>query len=61
MKKISLLFALVFLIANYSCERDDICPESTPTTPRLIIDLYDLGDQETQKNVFDFKNSRCRK
>jgi hypothetical protein len=55
MKKISLLFALVFLIANYSCERDDICPESTPTTPRLIIDLYDLGDQETQKNVFDLR------
>ncbi len=35
-----------------SCERDDICPESTPTTPRLIVDLYDKDDQENQKNAF---------
>lgn len=36
-----------------SCERDDICPESTPTTPRLIIDFYDVSIQEDSKNVFD--------
>lgn len=35
-----------------SCERDDICPESTPTTPRLIVDFYDVSIQENSKNVF---------
>ena len=55
MKKISLLIALLFIIGNYSCERDDICPESTPTTPRLIIDFFDITDQDTQKNVFDLR------
>lgn len=36
-----------------SCERDDICPESTPTTPRLVIDLYDFSNQESRKNAFN--------
>ena len=35
-----------------SCERDDICPESTPTTPSLIIDVFDINNQESKKNVF---------
>ncbi|TYA71666.1 DUF6452 family protein [Seonamhaeicola marinus] len=36
---------------NISCERDDICAESTPTTPRLLIDLYDSENRENQKNA----------
>lgn len=36
-----------------ACEPDDICPESTPTTPRLIIDFYDVNSPENLKNVFD--------
>lgn len=55
MKKTSLLLLLLIVIGNYNCERDDICPGSTPTTPRLIIDLYDLADQETLKNVFNLR------
>ena len=43
------------MIGNFSCERDDICPETTPTTPRLIIDLHDFANQEDKKNVFDFR------
>ena len=46
------IIAFVISIA-ISCERDDICPESTPTTPRLIIDFYDVSIQEDSKNVFD--------
>lgn len=52
MKKINLLALLLFITANFSCERDDICPESTPTTPRLIIDIFDIDNQESKKNVF---------
>ena len=53
MKKISLLILMMFIVGNYSCERDDICPGSTPTTPRLLIDFLDSTDQDNMKNVFD--------
>ena len=35
------------------CEKDDICAESTPTTPRLIIRFYDNINQESTKTVTD--------
>ena len=48
-KKISLA---VFLIVTLStCERDDICPEDVPTTPRLILKFYDVSNQENTKVV----------
>ncbi len=31
------------------CERDDICSEFTPTTPRLLIEFYDIANQEELK------------
>ncbi len=34
-----------------SCERDDICAETTSTTPNLIIDLYNASNTENKKNV----------
>jgi Family of unknown function (DUF6452) len=49
MKKIIVLFLL--FSAFYSCEKDDICAESTPTTPKLIIRFYDISSQEETKNV----------
>jgi len=36
------LIAICTLSANYSCERDDICAEGTPTTPFLIIKFIDF-------------------
>lgn len=53
MKKISLLIVMLIVVGNYSCERDDICPASTPTTPRLLINLLDASNQDNPKNVFD--------
>jgi len=50
MKKFSALIILITLI-GISCERDDICAESTPTTPHLIIRFYDVDDQEQTKQV----------
>lgn len=47
------IIALVIGI-TISCERDDICPESTSTTPRLIIDLLDSENPENKKKYFQF-------
>ncbi len=54
MKKTSLLLMLLILTGigiTISCEPDDICPESTPTTPSLIIDVYDVDNPENIKAV----------
>jgi len=55
MKKISLLILLVIIVGNSGCERDDICAETTPTTPRIIIRLYDISNQESTKNAFNLR------
>jgi len=52
------LLAIFFgIITTFSmgCEPDDICPESTPTTPNLIIRFYDISNQESKKNVFGLR------
>lgn len=53
MKKTIRLFLLFLVLFN--CERDDICPENTPTTPHLIIRLYDISNQESNKNAFKMR------
>lgn len=52
------LFGFCFLLLfTISCERDDICPETTMTTPRLSVAFYDINiqDEDTAKNV-----GKCR-
>ncbi|WP_204345883.1 DUF6452 family protein [Psychroserpens algicola] len=53
MKRIIALFSCITLIAviALSCERDDICAESTLTTPHLIIRFYDINNQDETKQV----------
>ena len=34
-----------------SCEKDDICPESTQTTPQLVVAFYDALDPQQRKTV----------
>jgi hypothetical protein len=41
------LFSLLLL--NPGCQRDDICPESTLTTPLLKISFFDIEDQTIPK------------
>lgn len=53
MKKILLVFIITML--TFSCEKDDICDASTPTTPRLIIKFYDILNPATVKSVKDLK------
>ncbi|SHH48938.1 DUF6452 family protein [Winogradskyella jejuensis] len=50
MKKYAYLFLLISLIL-FSCERDDICADGTPTTPRLLIEFFDAVDTEVSKTV----------
>ncbi len=51
MKKI---IALLLLTISFSaCEKDDICTEET--TPRLIVEFYDISNNANLKNVLDLK------
>ena len=34
-----------------SCEKDDICPDSTQTTPQLVVAFYDALDPQQSKTV----------
>ena len=54
MKKI-LYFLLPFTFGLSSCEKDDICEDGTPTTPKLIIEFYDNDNPTNTKNVTDLK------
>ena len=49
MKKFFII--LIATVTTYNCESDDICPESTLTTPRMIITFYDVNNPEERKNV----------
>lgn len=51
MKKIPLLFIYLLIITFSSCEKDDICDASTSTTPKLIIEFYDILNPIVKKNV----------
>ena len=55
MKKIALL--LIVTLFGLGCEKDDICPEDSITTPRLIIEFFDIETIEDQnpKTVFRFR------
>ncbi|VXB02140.1 conserved exported hypothetical protein [Flavobacterium sp. 9AF] len=54
MKKLSLiLLVLVTIFSFWNCEKDDICAETTPTTPRVVLEFYDITDPTTLKSVTD--------
>ena len=57
MRKIQIIFFFTLIVTSLillnGCERDDICAESTPTTPRLIIEFYDVANPGTLKSVDD--------
>lgn len=54
MKKI-IAFILIFGFATSSCEPDDICDPNTPTTPRTLIEFYDISNPTIKKNVTNLK------
>lgn len=42
---------LLFAVSFWNCEKDDICAETTPTTPQLVIEFYDATNPTELKNV----------
>tara|TARA_B100000575_G_scaffold141081_1_gene112525 strand:+ start:9193 stop:9678 length:486 start_codon:yes stop_codon:yes gene_type:complete len=44
-----ILFYLPLIIFILKCEKDDICLEGTPGTPRLIIRFFDQNEKMTPK------------
>ena len=48
MKKILLFYLFISLAC---CEPDDICSESTLTTPRLVIEFFDIENLNDTKTV----------
>lgn len=53
MKKI-LAFLILFGFASSSCEPDDICDPTTPTTPRMLIQFFDFKTSQ-KKSVNNLK------
>ncbi len=56
-KRISvfIIVLLFVLIGNYSCERDDLCPEATQTTASVVIETFDALLPDQNKNVFGLR------
>ncbi len=56
MKKIVFItLSLLLAVSFWNCEKDDICPEGTPVTPRLNIEFYDAANPTVLKNVSNLK------
>ena len=49
MKRIFLLLLASFFFSG--CEKDDICDAATPTTPKVVIEFYDIANPTVLKNV----------
>jgi hypothetical protein len=47
LKKLFLGIGLLLLVM--SCQRDDICPETTQTTPMLVLRFYDAEERDNPK------------
>ncbi|MFY8096644.1 MAG: DUF6452 family protein, partial [Flavobacterium sp.] len=54
MKKI--IGLLLITVVFSSCEKDDVCAETTPTTPKVVIEFFDATNaSDTPKNVTNLK------
>lgn len=47
---ISIIFTLLCFATFSSCEKDDICSETTPTTPKMVIDFYEYLNPSIKKS-----------
>ena len=52
---LKIFFLLLITCFFSSCEKDDICAEGTPTTPRLIIEFYSQENNTVRKLVANLK------
>ena len=49
MRKIFLLLLICIFFSG--CEKDDICDATTATTPKVVIEFYDIANPTVLKNV----------
>jgi len=49
MRKLFLILLTSFFFSG--CEKDDICDAATPTTPKVVIEFYDIANPTVLKNV----------
>ncbi len=47
----NILLVLLIALSFSSCEKDDICDATTSTTPRLMVQFYDISNPTTLKPV----------
>ena len=50
-KYIIIVLMLLITVSFWNCEKDDLCAESTPTTPQVVIKCYDALNPDVLKNV----------
>lgn len=52
MKKYSIITLMVlFAVSFWNCEKDDLCAETTPTTPRVVLKFYNNALPTELKSV----------
>lgn len=54
MKKLFVPMGLIALALS-GCEKDDICDGGANSTPRIVIEFFDINDPSESKNVIDLK------
>ena len=54
-KNAILLLITLFAFSFWNCEKDDICAETTPTTPRVVIEFYDAANPTVLKTVTNLR------
>lgn len=42
---------MLLAVSFWNCEKDDICAETTPTTPKLVIEFFDKLNGDNNKNL----------
>ncbi|SDB32451.1 hypothetical protein SAMN03097699_0711 [Flavobacteriaceae bacterium MAR_2010_188] len=48
---VALMSACFLVIVTTNCERDDICPATTSTTPNVLFQFFDINNQTASKVV----------
>ena len=46
-----IFFCSLFIIFLFNCEKDDICLEGTPGTPRLVVRFFDQNEKIIPKSL----------
>lgn len=51
MKKFLKIFVVLIAFGFSGCEKDDICADTTPTTPRIVLEFFNKDNPEVNRNL----------